>query len=190
MTTRFNRGSSNLEEVLILTGLLIIIFFFIIPNDTPSLVGRGTYDSGGVNSPTSSSVGESAYSKAISLGQGTASSGTEARNEHITITNRSTIPITITGWKLKSTRGEVVIPQGYRTAVSQGSIRLSDVVLEPGEVAVVATGPIDGRVSSSVGSGDRIWWVYLGRDWEMWGANYETISLLDRLGKLVTSISY
>ncbi|MDB5266721.1 MAG: seg [Parcubacteria group bacterium] len=35
-----------------------------------------------------------------------------------------------------------------------------------------------------------VWRVYLGRTWEMWAKDHETISLLDRLGNVVTSISY
>ncbi|MES2213969.1 MAG: lamin tail domain-containing protein [Patescibacteria group bacterium] len=37
---------------------------------------------------------------------------------------------------------------------------------------------------------DGVWRVYLGRPWEMWAKDRETISLLDRLGNVVTSSSY
>ncbi|MDP2651057.1 MAG: lamin tail domain-containing protein [bacterium] len=36
----------------------------------------------------------------------------------------------------------------------------------------------------------RTWRIFLGRGWEMWAKNYETISLFDRAGRLVDSNSY
>lgn len=36
----------------------------------------------------------------------------------------------------------------------------------------------------------RTWRIFLGKGWEMWAQRYETISLFDLLGRLVTSRSY
>lgn len=36
----------------------------------------------------------------------------------------------------------------------------------------------------------KIWRIFLGRGWEMWAKDYETINLFDQSGKLVESISY
>lgn len=179
----FERGS-GVEDVLILGSLLIIIFFFILPGAYPSFIGNnGSSGSRGEDAP-------SAYAGLITLSKGSASSAEEASEEYVMVANKSTIPITITDWRLSGNSGEATLPKGYRTAVSQGSIRLDTVVLAPGESALVSTGPVDSRVSDSVGSGDKLWWVYLGRGYEMWDTRYETISLYDRLGKLVDSISY
>jgi len=36
----------------------------------------------------------------------------------------------------------------------------------------------------------RTWRIFLGKGWEMWADRYETISLLDQFGKLITEESY
>lgn len=36
----------------------------------------------------------------------------------------------------------------------------------------------------------RIWRVFLGRGWEMWAKDYESIDLFDQLGRLVTHLTY
>jgi len=36
----------------------------------------------------------------------------------------------------------------------------------------------------------RTWRIFLGKGWEMWAEDYETIELFDQLGRLVDSRSY
>jgi hypothetical protein len=36
----------------------------------------------------------------------------------------------------------------------------------------------------------RTWRIYLGRSWEMWAENYETIELFDKLGNLAAFVNY
>ncbi|MEX2013769.1 MAG: hypothetical protein WD896_00240 [Parcubacteria group bacterium] len=44
--------------------------------------------------------------------------------------------------------------------------------------------------SSDANFSGRTWRVFLGRGWEMWAKEYETIELFDRLGRLVDEESY
>lgn len=39
-------------------------------------------------------------------------------------------------------------------------------------------------------SSGKTWRIFLGRGWEMWGKNYETIELFDRMGSLATFVNY
>lgn len=309
MSIKYQRGSSGLEDLLILVGLLVIIFFFVIPGETPNLLNYGG-DAPGLPDAAGERKEEgrrsSAYSRVVTLGRGNASSAYQPYEEYITISNHSGVPVDITGWRLANAkderpydyagllknlpRDEAAIPQA---APFVGSSATSNVILQPGETAIVTTGslgsrspyvitsfkenmcsgyldsmdeyaftpslsrncpspadepgvsslPADcrdfvkrlpscsipkfdakdrsGETCTTCVNGERLssacyafvkerfnygsctalhrsdpkfsgrtWRIFLGRGWEMWAADYETIKLYDRLGNLVDSINY
>ncbi len=158
---------SILEPLLILVGLSVILVFFILP--ASGVVGPAqkfnhvtnpdTYNQYAESNPTNGPTitTSSAYTSSIYLGQGNASYSTEPSEEYVTIENHGSSPINLTGWKLKNNTAnrtyysgnqavhygstEVTIPQAAGYIAPPGSFGLlQNVVLQPGESAVVNTG--------------------------------------------------
>lgn len=311
---------SMFNDVMFFIGFIIILVFFVLPQNGvlgPSNTFFGTArDAAGIhwrpvtNAPSSASGATSGYSRSISIGQGNASYTVEAAQEYITIDNQGSDPINISGWSLVNGRGNrsyemsgnqvtydsdrATIPKAVGF-ISSGYSPLQNVILAPGETAIVTTGSIGVRTPYSIvsfkenmcsgyiedlpqydftpslnascapiqnepgyqnldaacrnfvsgiascrapkiGETDRYtgvtcdncvngrpapsdsclayikahftyegcienhrndkdfysrtWRIYLGRQWEMWGKEAETISLFDQFGKLVASRSY
>lgn len=244
----------------------------------------------------------------ISIGTGNASYAYQSYEEYITLQNQGGSAVNITGWQLKNGKDKrpyyvgstlqrfsadvAIIPQGARVLSASGNSFMQDIVLKPGERAVVTTGSLTNRqpitvtsfkenmctgyiealpdysfspslsrncppaykepgienlerscrkIVESLGScetpqiGERInneycadcfrgellssncksyiqahfsyqgclinhqsdprfegsaWRIFLGRGWEMWADEYETIELFDRFGQLVNYQNY
>jgi len=163
---RNTEKGSIFEPLLILLGLAIITVFYILPSEGvlgPSknfgrITSPGTYDDYAASHTTSGPklTATSAYARSIYLGTGNASYTVEPSDEYVTIENQADAPINITGWKLKNntenrtyyagntpthyTSTEVTIPQAAGYVSTTGYSLLQNVVLKPGETAIVTTG--------------------------------------------------
>lgn len=159
------RGSVG-EGLLVLTGLIVIIVFFILPRrgvvgpmrSFNNVTNPTTYTRyGQTNAPAEQRIiTNSAYSGAVSIGQGNASYSTDPIEEYITIENQSDNLINLTGWKLTNNKGnrtyysgnqqvsypsdEVYIPQAAAYIEPRGISVLQNIVLKPGETAIITTG--------------------------------------------------
>lgn len=118
MKSSLNRGNSNL------TGILIIIFLFIVmlsspENDAPegsgwvegSSIWSANLGTNGSSGSFSYTPGQSAYRRpagttAISIGRGNASYAEQSYEEYITLENRSRSGVNITGWQLRNGKDE------------------------------------------------------------------------------------
>jgi hypothetical protein len=322
MRQNLEKGSSHSEGLMILAVLAVIIFMFVLPDNGAYLhspeqdgqVTESTIRSGGSRGQTASGPSlavnpNSSYSKLINLGKGNSSYADQSYEEYVTISNRGSAPIDITGWRLANAKSErpydyggmlryfpsdsAAIPQAVPYISPSGSSLAQNVVLAKGETAVVTTGSVgastpyrigsfkenicsgylenmpeysftpslarncpspteepgydalprsckdfirslssceipeltakdrEGEPCSTCANGVRLsstcsefvekhytyqgclayhgsdpdfsgktWRIFLGRGWEMWAGDDETVSLYDRLGNLVDSISY
>jgi hypothetical protein len=165
-----NREKGSVGEgALVLTALVVIIVFFILPrrgvvgpmrsfNNVTNPVTYTDYAKSRAESQgTSQIITNSAYSGSVSVGQGNASYSTDPLDEYITIDNQSQNPINLTGWKLVNNKAnrtyyagnqaqkypsdEVLIPQGAGYIDPRGGFSiLQNIILKPGETAIVTTG--------------------------------------------------
>lgn len=162
------------EGLLTLLAITIVIFALLIPKSVRNLsfVSTGEVITGGsttaeVKKASRSSTsgitqGQSLQSQtspranSIQIHTGNASYSYEPYEEYITIENRGTSNVDITGWRLENGKNthayplgdkyvyylsdSGIIPQATRILVPNGSSVLEDVVLKPGERAIVVTG--------------------------------------------------
>ena len=103
----------------------------------------------------------SSYSKSVSLGSGNARYEIQSYKEYVTIRNRSREEVNITGWKLRNAKDrrtfelggnlqrypadEARIPQASLFISPSGYSQMQNVILKPGEEAVITTGSIGAR---------------------------------------------
>jgi hypothetical protein len=116
------------------------------------------------NTTTQSTIvsAKSDYSKRVSISSGNARSAYQSYLEYITLTNRSKQAMDITGWKLKSdlenrtyyingslqkVPGQIAyVPTGTKFISPTGASVMQDIVLNPGEKAIITTGSIGSRL--------------------------------------------
>ena len=306
------KGNSNAEAIIILAVLVAIAIispgnFFRQPGDIAPSGDNGSSPAGGSGGSTGET--SSSYSRDISIGNGNAAYAYQSYEEYITLDNRGRDSINITGWQLQNDKDNraydlggavrhfsadvAIIPQAARLVSPTGNNVFQNVILEPGERAIVTTGSVGPQLpykivsfkenicsgylenlseytftpslsrncprpanepgvnaldtecrkfiermsscrtpefetldrngdvckncvdgvplsSSCVAfiksrfsysscianhSGDpdfseKTWRIFLGRGWEMWAREYETIKLFDQLGRLVNTRSY
>jgi hypothetical protein len=116
--------------------------------------GAGSYDSGNIPAdagPRSASAGK------VALGSGSGSYTSQPFEEYVTIENRGAAAIDITGWKLQNGKGlrpvqnatndyfyptpdTVTIGYGTEFLDPSGKYAIGDIVLQPGDSAIVTTG--------------------------------------------------
>ena len=161
------RKGEVLEPVLILIGLLIVIFIFILPtgrrasnsNDSD----RNTYWNRNSDNETNRDYNDrdSVFERDVRLSSGNSKSETDPAEEYVTITNRGDSSVNISGWFLTNAKGskpyslngrivytpsdQATIPQGALFLTSNGSNILSSIILAPDEKAVLTTGSIGPR---------------------------------------------
>lgn len=152
------KGNSNTEGIIILAIILIVLI--IMPKGTSNsnnkqpALSLGASDSNTTNltKPTSS------YSRSISLNTGNASYAFQSYEEYITITNRGNETINITNWFLKNGKDKraynltdnlqyfqsdtATIGRATLYVSPTGSNTYQNVLLKPGEEAIVTTGSI------------------------------------------------
>jgi hypothetical protein len=154
------KGAFN-EGILILLGLCIVIFVFLLParnlGPAPSFSSfNGSFSSG--FSGTSNNLQTNDSSRTLQLGIGNASYAFEPGTEYITFRNSGKSSVNITGWTLqnaKSNRTYQVgsndvrfqndsarIPQGARFIAPNGSNALQNIILKPDEEAIITTGSV------------------------------------------------
>lgn len=160
------QGGELDEGLIILVTLVIIIFLFVLPRHgvngpTTSFVSLlgGTYRSGSMNNNPSNdpnSNNTSSYSNNIFLSLGNAPYVYEPFQEYITLINQGSKNIDITGWKVKNNKDArgyaagdnvqhfpadvLTLPQATKYISPTGNNVFGDIVLKPGETAIITTG--------------------------------------------------
>ena len=164
MAKRYQKGESLLEGLLAIGIIGFIIIAFVIPGKSPSpLIRQDTGNYSGNSSDSTSGYyyndnlsENSIYSRSISIGVGNASRSYQPYEEYITIENRGRDSINITGWTLKNAKDErtyelggriqhfpadtAVVGRGARFISPYGESVVQNIVLGPGEKAIVTTG--------------------------------------------------
>ena len=151
-------SSSNLAGIIILVGLIVIM---LVAPKAPS-------NSNSTSNPPKNTVSNSnqetvlvpssSHAEDVSIGTGNASHAYQPYEEYVTITNRGRTLVDITNWKLennKDNRGydfggtlryfaadRAFIPQATLFVSPRGFNVFQNVLLQPGETAIVTTGNI------------------------------------------------
>ena len=159
-----------LEPILILIGLLIIIFLFVLPigpdidNDSSKgsiwKIGSNRRDRDTTDYSKDHSR-DSLYDIDVDLGRGNSGQSVDATEEYITLRNRGDYPISITGWFLTNAKGtksytlngrllyepsdQATIPQGTLLLTPNGQNVLGPIVLNENETAIVTSGYVGQR---------------------------------------------
>ncbi len=159
-----------MEGIITLVVLGIIIFLFVLPSrklGPPQSLSSlsGTTNSGTVtvhNSSSQSSSGSptpTSLYKELGLSTGNASYAYQPHEEYITLYNSGQNPIDISGWTLQNGRGSraydvgggnlqyfpsitALIPKGVGFVSPLGQNYFQDIVLKPGENAIIVTGSV------------------------------------------------
>lgn len=153
------------EGILILIALCVIIFLFVLPGKSIG-PNRNAQDfiAGESSSAQNSNQGQSNGSKerakrsSIYIGTGNASHVFQPNSEYITIENRGSDPINITGWKLRNGKDKrytsqgsrdiyinpdiISIPAGALILAPKGDNSLQNIILNPNDRAIITTGGI------------------------------------------------
>lgn len=160
-----NKGSSNINALLILAVIIIAVatlpsderkLGFSAPGDSYSLIAPGSSisSSGNSSSQAGRTARESSY---ISIGSGNAAYSYQPYEEYITIENTGQSAVDITGWQLRNGKDKrpyysngsqlqkfsadiALIPKAAKLFMPTNNQVLGNVVLEPGERAVVTSG--------------------------------------------------
>ncbi|HUD04111.1 MAG TPA: hypothetical protein VMR73_01300 [Candidatus Paceibacterota bacterium] len=128
---------------------------FINGNGSQSSAGTSGVGSGTGSSLTNSAT--SPYAASINLGSGNASSDIQPEGEYITLSNNSQTSVDITGWTVENGADErafqttgnqavnvaakaVKIPQGTQFLSPSGNDVIGDIILKPGDSAVLTVG--------------------------------------------------
>ncbi len=122
------------------------------PTNTTNNTGKNT----GTTNTTISSSPTSSYTSSIYINNGNASYAYQPYEEYITLGNRGKESIDITGWQIKNgkssraydTGGTIrylpsdtaTIPRGAQFISPTGNNVLQNIVLKPGETAIITTG--------------------------------------------------
>lgn len=154
------KGSGTLEGFVIL-AILVVLFISNINKDG---VNFGA-NSSSTSSPKSTSVGSQSVMVSkppdelkISLGSGNAPRAYQPSEEYITIDNRGKQPVTITNWYLKNGKDKRAYDMGGQlkyfpadtVTIGKGVLFISpsgynvfhNIILQPGDKAVITTGSI------------------------------------------------
>jgi lamin tail-like protein len=109
-----------------------------------------------------------------------------ARSEYLVLNSNTDSDVTITGWRLVSSKDgtEVRIPDG----TYERNSRSRTIELSGGDELVITSGS---RSRADIETGnDNTWYVYLGRSRDLWPDSDTTITLLDGNGKMVDQYQY
>ncbi|OHA94737.1 MAG: hypothetical protein A3C62_00685 [Candidatus Zambryskibacteria bacterium RIFCSPHIGHO2_02_FULL_39_16] len=156
--------NSNTEGVIILIVLIAIVFF--LPkgsSDSTSNFFSGNKNSNSSQSNTGGTVKpDSLYAKNISISTGNASYAKQSYEEYITINNRGRENIDITNWQLINGKDQraydlngslryfaadiAIIPKATLFISPTGFNNFQNVVLKPGEKAIITTGNIGSQL--------------------------------------------
>ncbi|MBX4189132.1 lamin tail domain-containing protein [Candidatus Parcubacteria bacterium] len=171
MRPNYQKGAGTMEGVVALIILATVIFLFVLPErklgPTKSLPAISettqttvyTQNPWGSNSNVSVAPPiTSTFSREINLNSGNAPYAYEPFEEYITINNVGQTLVDISGWQLRNGRGDraynvggdlrsfpsitAVIPKGAGFISPNGQSLLQDVVLKPGETAIITTGSV------------------------------------------------
>lgn len=163
--------SGFIEGLIMALGLFAILILFVLPKNlpgpTPSLPSLFGGNSGSFNQPSSSNnsggantniAKDSAFANSISLNTGNGPYSFQPDDEYISLSNESSKPITITGWKLQNGKGQraynvgsslqyfpseaITIPQGTYILSPNGWNNMQNIVLKPNESAIITTGQV------------------------------------------------
>lgn len=154
-------GNGTLEGIVILAVLLVIIF--ITPKNTPDSTADSLNSPGNTNSSGENIVSTtSPHARDISLRAGNASHAYQSYEEYITINNRGREPVDITNWQLKNSKDKraydlggslkyfpadtATIGQATLFISPSGLNKFQNVVLKPGETAIITTGSIGSQL--------------------------------------------
>ncbi len=152
---------STWEAVLILGALFIIVVLFVLPAagfyGPPVKPYPGSPGVIAQNTQSTNLESNSAYSEVVSLNVGNAAYSVDPSEEYITIVNQGSSPINLSGWKLVNSKGsqeyntktrsleyvpeEITIPKAIGYVLPGAGFNLpQNVILEPGETAVITSG--------------------------------------------------
>src|SRR3989344_6228466 len=161
MKRNFQVGNSTTEGIMILAVLLVIIL--IMPKGNSDSTANSLNSSKNTNSGGENIVStNSPYAQDISLGAGNASYAYQPYEEYITINNRGRESVDITNWQLKNSKdkraydlgGELRYFPADTATIGTATLSVSpvghnvfqNVVLQPGENAVVTTGSVGSQL--------------------------------------------
>lgn len=155
------KGNSTAEGIAILAILIVIMLATLKGTPDSIIKPAGTpVSSGGNASPQTEklAVVNSSYAKFISLNTGNARSAYQPYEEYVSIYNRSRESVNITNWQLKNSKDKRAYDFGgtlrYFPAdvatIGQAALfispdrtsQLQNIVLKPGETAVITTGSV------------------------------------------------
>lgn len=172
MKSKWQRGDSNLEGIIILVVLGIIMITSVSGSNkessgdtfgwtTGTTISSADSDSDGGGTVSGTPVATSDYKNNVWIGSGNASYVYQSYEEYITVENHGSSPINITGWQLRNGKDKrpyyigstlqrfsadiAVIPQASLVLSPKGNSFPQDVILEDGEKAIVTTGSIGVR---------------------------------------------
>lgn len=203
-----------IEWLLMLLALSVVIFAILIPKSGreiplgfPNLSGGWDFldqtrgSTGYVSSPrstntgstgaapggsvTSASIPASSSAGAIRVSTGNAKTEKDPMDEYITIDNRGSSAVNITGWRLENGKSArvysvgnqavhyasdtAIIPQGTKIISPTGASIMESIILKPGEKAVVVTGGPGNQTPRIVSFKENICTGYLAETYEFPG---------------------
>lgn len=155
------------EWLLIFLAVTVVIFALVVPRYRSPLTlntlvpqigestGGGTTYSGSAGASGGTTI-SSSVSASVSISTGNAPYSIQPGEEYIVLENRGGSPVDITGWRLENGKSAkvyavgdnevhyasdtAIIPQGAKVLSPYGSSFIGDIILKPGERAVVVTG--------------------------------------------------
>lgn len=155
------KGNSTAEGIAILAILIVIMLATLKGTPDSIIKPAGTpVSSGGNASPQTEklAVVNSSYAKFISLNTGNARSAYQPYEEYVSIYNRSRESVNITNWQLKNSKDKraydfggalryfpadiAIIGQAALFISPDRTSQLQNIVLKPGETAVITTGSV------------------------------------------------
>lgn len=171
---KFNKGEI-LEPVLILIGLLVVLFLYILPigpraNNPIVRTGGGSAWGSSSSNRGGSTAGskDSLYERYVSLGSGNARDEFQPYSEYVTAENGGDTPVTMTGWFLTNDKGnkpytindQIQYTPSDRATIPLGTTNLSinnksilvPIVLGPRERAIITTGSINPNSKGAIPS--------------------------------------
>lgn len=157
LSTSLKAGNGTLEGIVILAVILVIIL--ITPKGVPGPTTPSANFSGNTNAGVKNiAAPNSSYARYVSLGIGNASYAYQPYEEYVTIDNVSGNTVNITNWQLKNGKdkrgyylgGELRYFPADTATIGQATPFISpsgrnvfqDVMLKPGENAVITTGSV------------------------------------------------
>lgn len=163
MKRGLERGAGTLDAVLIIAFLIFVSFFNLGNNNQNETETKSNWFLGGSMSNPGKvrSTSESPTGVRLTLSSGNARRSYQSYEEYIVLSNRGRTSIDITGFSLKNGKDKrsynlggslqrfsadtAIIPQGSRILSPWGVNTKQNIVLEPGERAIITTGSIGVR---------------------------------------------